>query len=92
MLLPRIDKLSSDVGSRLRAVIFTVFRCVFICMSTPSSLHIMSNEAGTSVEKNVPVIVPCTTDPFLSSTVTVSLFNFIKNLEENELVHVYHST
>jgi len=26
------------------------------------------------------VIVPCTIEPFLSSTVTVSLFNFIKNL------------
>jgi len=52
---------SREVGSRLRIVILTVFRCVFICMSTP-------------------VIVPCTTDPFLSSIVTVSLFNFIKNL------------
>jgi hypothetical protein len=30
---------------------------------------------------SAPVIVPCTTDPFLSSTVTVSLFNFIKNLD-----------
>jgi len=27
-----------------------------------------------------PVIVPCTTDPFFSSIVTVSLFSFIKNL------------
>ena len=28
----------------------------------------------------LPVIVPCTTDPFFSSIVTDSLFNFIKNL------------
>ena len=26
------------------------------------------------------MIVPCTTEPFFSSIVTVSLFNFIKNL------------
>ena len=35
ILFPRMDRLSSDVGSRLRAVILTVLRCVFICMSTP---------------------------------------------------------
>jgi len=35
MLLPRMDKVSSACGSRLRAVILTVLRCVFICMSTP---------------------------------------------------------
>lgn len=29
----------------------------------------------------VPKMVPCTTVPFLSSTVTVSLDNFIKNLQ-----------
>lgn len=33
-----------------------------------------------SSKDNAPVIVPWTTDPFLSSIVTVSLFNFIKNL------------
>ena len=27
------------------------------------------------------MMVPCTTEPFLSSTVTVSLFSFIKNLK-----------
>lgn len=37
MLLPRMESESNDVGSRLRAVIFTVFKCVFICMSTPNS-------------------------------------------------------
>ena len=31
-------------------------------------------------KKWVPVIVPCTIEPFLSCTVTLSLFNFIKNL------------
>lgn len=31
--------------------------------------------------EDVPVIVPCTTDPFFNSMVTVSLFNFIKKLE-----------
>lgn len=59
-LLPRMDKESRETGSRFRVVILTVFKCVFICISTP-------------------VIVPCTIDPFLSSIVTVSLFNFIKN-------------
>lgn len=34
-----------------------------------------------------PVIVPCTIDPFLSSIVTVSLFNFIKNLEKKRNSH-----
>jgi hypothetical protein len=31
--------------------------------------------------ERIPVIVPVTTDPFFSSTVTVSLFSFIKNLK-----------
>jgi hypothetical protein len=35
---------------------------------------------------STPVIVPCTTVPFLSSIVTVSLFNFIKNLYEYEYI------
>lgn len=45
MLLPRMDNESSVVGSRLRAVILTVFRCVFICMSTPArSAHRWSGD------------------------------------------------
>jgi hypothetical protein len=32
-------------------------------------------------DTDTPVMVPCTTDPFFSSMVTVSLFNFIKNLK-----------
>lgn len=47
-------------------------------MSTPSA-HQREREKKRE-EKNEPVMVPCTTDPFLSSTVTVSLFSFIKNL------------
>lgn len=35
MLLPLIERESSEEGSRFRAVIFTVLRWVFICMSTP---------------------------------------------------------
>src|SRR6266849_4785946 len=30
-----MDKESSETGSRFRIVILTVFKCVFICMSTP---------------------------------------------------------
>lgn len=37
MLLPLIERESSEEGSRFRAVIFTVLRWVFICMSTPGS-------------------------------------------------------
>ena len=36
MLLPRMDRESREAGSRLRAVILTVLRCVFIFMSTPT--------------------------------------------------------
>ena len=35
MLFPRIESESSCVGSRLRVDILTVFKWVFICISTP---------------------------------------------------------
>lgn len=79
MLLPRMDRESREAGSRLRAVILTVLRWVFICMSTPGIR--VSNEAGRAGRIRGPVMVPWTTEPFLSSMVTVSLFSFIKNLE-----------
>ena len=87
MLFPRIESESRDCGSRLRAVRRTVFRCVFICMSTPVVVtRVTLNQSVSPKRKNqigfqtVPVMVPCTTEPFLSSIVTVSLFNFIRNL------------
>lgn len=50
-------------------------------------LHVDAYRRGVSVARtdlaktiNVPVMVPLTTDPFLSSMETVSLFSFIKNL------------
>ena len=35
MLFPRIESESNCVGSRLRVDILTVFKWVFICISTP---------------------------------------------------------
>lgn len=40
----------------------------------------MRSALHRSSTQHAPVIVPCTTEPFLSSIVTVSLFSFIKNL------------
>ena|SRR5712672_2902441 len=84
MLLPRMDNESRETGSRFRIVILTVFKCVFICMSTPEKKSVGYKWAvcmGSRNGRNAPVIVPCTTDPFFNSIVTVSLFNFIKNLK-----------
>jgi hypothetical protein len=39
-------------------------------------------------KQNIPVMVPCTTEPFLSSIVTVSLFSFIKNLNGEDCVSI----
>ena len=70
---------SSEVGSRFRAVILTVLRWVFICMSTP--MGSMSDGCKPlQTIGNEPVIVPWITEPFLSSTVTVSLLSFMRNL------------
>ena len=88
MLFPRMESESSACGSRLRMVILTVFKCVFIFMSTPSDktksdsegvseLHSRNEKSG---RESAPVMVPWTTLPFLSSIVTVSLFSFIRKL------------
>ena len=83
MLLPRIERESREVGSRLRAVILTVLRCVFICISTPAGR--VSNACNSlHLVRDAPVIVPWITEPFLSSTVTVSLLSFIRNLRERK--------
>ena len=45
-----MERESREVGSRLRAVILTVLRCVFICMSTPAtSVSRYAGEARKSV-------------------------------------------
>lgn len=49
MLFPRIESESSEVGSRLRAVILTVLRWVFICMSTPTCSRLA--QCGYKTEK-----------------------------------------
>jgi len=57
--------------------------CVHLHIDT---YNVVQDRAGEWWERqrertrSAPVIVPCTIDPFLSSIVTVSLFNFIKNL------------
>jgi hypothetical protein len=53
------------------------------CFEVRIHLHIDtygSERVAQARIRLVPVIVPCTTEPFLSSIVTVSLFSFIKNL------------
>ena len=48
MLFPRMERESSEEGSRLRAVILTVLRWVFICMSTPTcGAHVSYAERKT---------------------------------------------
>lgn len=74
MLLPRILKLSKSTGFFPFTVILTVFKCVFMLMSTPG--QIVRKRCG----QHIPVIVPCTMVPFFSSIVTVSFVSFIKNL------------
>lgn len=54
---------------------------IHACKSVPlRNEYIGAPHSYDSVD--APVIVPCTMDPFLSSTVTVSLLSFIKNLVE----------
>jgi len=39
-----MERVSRVVGSRLRAVILTVLRCVFICISTPADVSALFAE------------------------------------------------
>lgn len=87
-------------------VILTDFKCVFILISTPAFIiaeitptHISkctARRGGTSERianadiHYIPVIVPCTIVPFLSSIVTVSLESFIKNLKNTMSRHRKH--
>jgi hypothetical protein len=80
------DVVSAD-GEAVEAGWVSVAHCHFDGFEECVHLHV---DACTSVrsgewnkKENEPVIVPWTTAPFLSSMVTVSLFNFIKNLLES---------
>ena len=62
-------------------VILTVFKCVFICGSTAVGYGRQGLViAGGERIGDAQVMVPWTTVPFLSSTVTVSLESFMRNL------------
>ena len=66
ILLLQMDNESRDIVSWLWAVILTVLRCVFICMSTLSegAFSVFDNWVGVRKE-GLPVIVPCTVNLFL---------------------------
>jgi hypothetical protein len=74
-----MDRESNGTGSRLRIVSRTVFKCVFIDMSTPVMVPLMTvpkkSEVRIKVECNLKEYEDL---PFLSSIVTLSLFSFIK--------------
>ena len=68
---------------------------MFIAISTPASNRpsslqgVMPGLGNCKMRRHgVPVIVPCMTVPFLSSTCTVSLLSFIKNLQSNKDCHL----
>jgi hypothetical protein len=84
--LPRMARESSFTGLRPRIFNLTRLRCVFIDTSTPAGQVARSArfvDAGTCS----PFTVPSTTVPFFSSMVTVSLFNFIRNLRSVVRTH-----
>lgn len=53
-------------------VIFTLFKCVFMAISTPTDY--------ANPSTFLPVMVPLIIVPFFSSIVTVSVVSFIRNL------------
>jgi len=75
-----MDNESSGTGSLFRIVRRTVFKCVFIDMSTPVTVpfttvpeiyeRCLKKETAAEERRGVP---------FFNSTVTLSLFSFIRN-------------
>ena len=65
-------------------------RCVFICISTPAGA-VSALCAGKMEKARIPVIVPCTTEPFLSSIVPVQFHqkSVVKNV--SNVVNVQHN-